>query len=96
MTVAGAASANKLDREILVPRGIRWTEPRLIKSGFQKENEQHPIQFAIYTQKNKAIKLVIKTNTDQHKLILSYPDIDFLESQETAVDFVESRVDIII
>ncbi len=39
ITMGSAAAANKLDNEFLANRGIRVTEPRYMKSGFEKENE---------------------------------------------------------
>lgn len=40
ITMGGALAANKLDNEFLANRGIRVTEPRFMKSGFEKENEK--------------------------------------------------------
>lgn len=41
ITMGSAAAANKLDNEFLANRGIRVTEPRYMKSGFEKENESN-------------------------------------------------------
>lgn len=43
ITMGSAAAANKLDNEFLTNRGIRVTEPRYMKSGFGKENEEKDI-----------------------------------------------------
>ncbi|MGZ8955928.1 MAG: AAA family ATPase [Methylovulum sp.] len=47
IALAGAASANKLDHEFLASRGIRVTEPKLMRSAFNDENQQQPIKIAV-------------------------------------------------
>ncbi|PPD40213.1 MAG: chromosome segregation protein SMC [Methylobacter sp.] len=45
--LAAAAAADKLDNEFLRSRGIRVTEPRLMRSAFDNENIEKPIQIQI-------------------------------------------------
>lgn len=60
ITFAAAAEANKLDNEFLVSRGIRVTEPELMRAGFNSTNKNQDIKIAIcvsrficpYTLKN--------------------------------------------
>ncbi|MCF7970471.1 MAG: ATP-binding protein [Methylococcaceae bacterium] len=60
ITFAAAAEANKLDNEFLVSRGIRVTEPELMRSGFESKNSIKDIKIAMgfshflfpYTLKN--------------------------------------------
>ncbi len=47
IALAGAAAANKLDHEFLASRGIRVTEPQLMRSGFEQNAQQEPIKIAI-------------------------------------------------
>jgi predicted ATPase len=44
ITFAGAAAADKLDNEFLVSRGIRVTDPQLMRSAFNGESSWKPIQ----------------------------------------------------
>ena len=44
ITFAAAAEANKLDNEFLVSRGIRVTEPELMRAGFNSENQSKDIK----------------------------------------------------
>lgn len=43
IAIGGAASANKLDSEFLSSRGIRVTEPTLMRSAFKKKNLRETI-----------------------------------------------------
>jgi predicted ATPase len=47
IALAGAAAANKLDNEFLASRGIRVTEPQLMRSAFSNESQQKPINIDI-------------------------------------------------
>lgn len=42
--LGGAAVADKLDNEFLAPRGIRYSEPQAMRSGFTKESLKKPIK----------------------------------------------------
>lgn len=44
LAMASASFSNKLDQEFLVSRGIRVTEPKLMKSAFEKADEQNQIE----------------------------------------------------
>jgi predicted ATPase len=45
--LVAAAAADKLDNEFLVPRGIRATEPQLMRSAFSKDSLQEPIKIGV-------------------------------------------------
>ena len=47
IALAGAAAADKLDHEFLASRGIRVTEPKLMRSAFSDESLQHPIKIGV-------------------------------------------------
>lgn len=54
ITFAAAAEADKLDNEFLAPRGIRVTEPKLMRSAFDDENIEKEIKIHV---KFKDIKI---------------------------------------
>lgn len=41
LALGSAAAADKLDNEFLAPRGIRVTEPKLMRSAFDKDSSKH-------------------------------------------------------
>jgi len=47
IALAAAAAADKLDNEFLVSRGIRVTEPQLMRSAFVEEARREPIKIAV-------------------------------------------------
>lgn len=52
IALAGAAAGNKLDNEFLAPRGIRVTEPKFMRSAFDKKNV------------TKEVKIKLKVNPE--------------------------------
>ncbi len=47
IALAAAAAADKLDHEFLDSRGIRATDPQLMRSAFNEENLQKPIKIGV-------------------------------------------------
>jgi len=47
IALAGAAAADKLDNEFLVPRGIRNTKPQLMRSSFDNESSEKAIEVKV-------------------------------------------------
>ena len=47
ITLAAAAAADKLDHEFLTSRGIRVTEPQLMRSAFSDESRLEPIEIGV-------------------------------------------------
>jgi predicted ATPase len=47
IALVAAAAANKLDNEFLASRGIRVTEPQLMRSAFSSESQEEPIQIGV-------------------------------------------------
>lgn len=68
ITFAAAAEANKLDNEFLTSRGVRVTEPRLMRSAFCDENLDKPINIDVGFGNSTAKESYILTNDNQ-----SYP-----------------------
>jgi AAA15 family ATPase/GTPase len=46
IALSAAAAGDKLDNEFLAPRGIRETEPQLMRAAFEKENVLQPIKIS--------------------------------------------------
>ncbi len=49
---AGAAAGGKASHEFMASRGIRWTDPRLMRSAFLTESGSEPIVFRVRDQGN--------------------------------------------
>jgi len=65
IALASAAADDKLDNEFLASRGIRVTEPQLMRSAFEKENL------------DKDIKIEIKGNDENFSCILSNDNLPY-------------------
>lgn len=65
ITLAGAAEANKLDNEFLTSRGVRVTEPELMRSLFQKSNKNKPIKIVLISKSLDIKKNYILQNNNQ-------------------------------
>jgi AAA15 family ATPase/GTPase len=59
-----AASANKLDREFLVSRGMRVPEPKLMRSAFDKESLNKGVKILLRFSDNIQGKRVLELNCD--------------------------------
>jgi predicted ATPase len=53
IAMGAAASADKLDNEFLHSRGVRVTEPRLMRSGFEKESAEKDIKVSFIGEEGK-------------------------------------------
>lgn len=53
IAMAAAASQKKLDHEFLASRGIRVTEPKLMRSGFKMENTERAISVVVHFNSGK-------------------------------------------
>lgn len=76
ITMGGAAAANKLDNEFLANRGIRVTEPRYMKSGFEKEDEGKDIRMIFINNELEEFKLKVlyNNNLKKYEAQLKMPD----------------------
>ncbi|MDY6783680.1 MAG: AAA family ATPase [Cyanobacteriota bacterium] len=68
IALAAAAASNKLDNEFLVSRGIRVTEPRLMRSAFDSENSLQEIKIQVnrVQQIEERFKCVINNDNDPY------------------------------
>lgn len=62
VTLAGAASMGKLDNEFLANRGIRVTNPKLMRSNFVGNSDTIPIDIEIHADNESTVKF--KLNND--------------------------------
>lgn len=86
ITFAAAAEANKLDNEFLSSRGIRVTEPELMRSAFDKNNCQKEIIISInfLLQLKRKKYILLNDNKSYHRWdgIIDGDDILFIENNE--------------
>lgn len=61
---AAAAAQNKLDNEFLASRGIRVTEPRFMRSAFQKEQAKQDVQLALIDGRRR-VDFVLQSDETQ-------------------------------
>lgn len=61
---AAAAAQNKLDNEFLASRGIRVTEPRFMRSAFQKEQAKQDVQLALLDGRRR-VDFVLQSDETQ-------------------------------
>jgi len=65
LTLVAAADANKLDNEFLSSRGIRVTEPHLMRSAFDEENQSKPIKITIGSDGQDSSKEYVLTHDNE-------------------------------
>ena len=58
LVMASAASTGRLEREILIGRGMRMTSPTLMRSAFEEEENKKPIEIAV-TYKERTVDFSI-------------------------------------
>jgi len=65
ITFAGAAAADKLDNEFLVSRGIRVTDPQLMRSAFNRESDNQSISIDFYFRDLEELRQYTLINDNQ-------------------------------
>lgn len=65
IALAGAAAADKLDNEFLVSRGIRVTEPQLMRAAFSEESLQEPIEISVGFENVDAVQKYLLNHDNQ-------------------------------
>ncbi|MDD2776616.1 MAG: AAA family ATPase [Gallionella sp.] len=66
IALAGAAAADKLDNEFLASRGIRVTNPEVMRAAFSTENISKNIPFKISTDNEFAISFALKNSNEPY------------------------------
>ena len=94
ITMGSAAAANKLDNEFLANRGIRVTEPKYMKSGFEKENEEKDIIIKFFS--NHVLETDNETKYLEELNSVSYSLTNFNSSwlDNTIIDIFAPKIDI--
>ena len=64
IALGSAAAADKLDNEFLASRGIRVTDPKLMRSAFDINNLEKEINFIFVYNKDNIFSYTIKHNND--------------------------------
>jgi predicted ATPase len=65
ITFAAAAEADKLDNEFLASRGIRVTEPKLMRSAFENDNVEKEIKIHLKFKDSEIEEIYTLTNDNQ-------------------------------
>jgi predicted ATPase len=66
IALGSAAAADKLDNEFLAPRGIRVTEPKLMRSAFDVENLDKEIRVSFKPQNKEKISFILQHNNQSY------------------------------
>ncbi len=64
IALGAAAASNKLDNEFLATRGIRVTEPKLMRSAFNRDNLDGEIKLSFYGEHDTKMEYIL-TNENQ-------------------------------
>jgi len=83
VALAGAAAAGKLDNEFLISRGIRVTDPKLMRSAFSTRTTTSPIQ-VIAKSERKESKVSFKIQNENTAYSSWFCDFD---GSNSAIDF---------
>ncbi|MGB3264419.1 MAG: AAA family ATPase [Microcoleus sp.] len=66
IALASAAADDKLDNEFLASRGIRVTEPQLMRSAFDKENLAKDISIELRTNKGEEFSCILQNDNSPY------------------------------
>lgn len=84
IALGAAAASNKLDNEFLAPRGIRVTEPKLMRSAFNRDNLDGEIKLSFYGEHDTKLECLLANNNKPYS---SWVDktttVDLLEIGKT-------------
>ena len=65
IALAAAAAGDKLDNEFLVSRGIRVTEPQLMRAAFSPESQQQPIRITVGFENVEVLEAYTLTHSNE-------------------------------
>jgi predicted ATPase len=101
VAIASAASAGKLDNEFLASRGIRVTQPELMRSGFRKRSTSQPIEILVQSEGGSSVKFVASNdNTVYSKWMVTTTFRPSSEKFSSAInpddisEFIQTNVEI--
>ncbi|MFZ2726987.1 MAG: AAA family ATPase [Methylococcaceae bacterium] len=87
ITFAAAAEANKLDNEFLASRGIRVTEPKLMRSNFEKSYCEKEIKISLSA--GIIENYTLKNNNKPYSKWLCNEKIEEIKRNEEILKFIE-------
>ncbi|MEG4342418.1 AAA family ATPase [Microcoleus sp. A003_D6] len=82
IALASAAANDKLDNEFLAARGIRVTEPRFMRSAFEKENLDKDISIELRQNNKKQFSCILQNDNSPYSQWISK---NFLVNTETSL-----------
>lgn len=86
LVMASAASTGRLEREILIGRGMRMTSPTLMRSAFEEEENKKPIEIAVTYKQNGHEKDFFFSITHDGK---PYSDWHIVKNNMSPIDISE-------
>lgn len=93
IALVAAVAAGKLDNEFLALRGIRVTEPELMRSGFEQNAQQEPIKIAIESTNDVSGEYYFYNDNKPYSRWEVYPSEEAYElTRETQRELVEDHV----
>ncbi|MEM9539087.1 MAG: AAA family ATPase [Cyanobacteria bacterium P01_E01_bin.42] len=90
IALASAAYSDKLDNEFLVSRGIRVTEPQLMRSAFDKENIAKNIRVEIFLSDADSLALTLKNDNQTYS---KWRQFNFNKVKDYSQDILGSLID---
>lgn len=66
IALASAAADDKLDNEFLASRGIRVTDPQLMRSAFEKDNSVRDIKLSLFGQNSQEFSFVLHNDNQPY------------------------------
>jgi len=76
IVLVGAAAADKLDHEFLASRGIRFTEPQLMRSAFSEDTLREPIKITVEFTANFKTEYYLYNDNEPYSKWEVYPSED--------------------
>jgi len=93
IALAAAATANKLDNEFLASRGIRVTEPQLMRAAFSDENLTDPIQIIIGLDNLDKVKYTLTNDNQPYAKWTRLVDRNYRNLFEVAMELANKEIE---
>jgi predicted ATPase len=90
IALAAAAAADKLDNEFLASRGIRVTEPQLMRSAFDSKDQLEPITIGMTFTGNYKIEYYLHNDNEPYSEWEAYPNEDTYHYRIESWKLIES------
>lgn len=75
LVFVSASQSNKLDNEFLVSRGLRVTQPTLMRSAFEQDEKNEDIEISIFDKNNQGLKYNFHNNNTEYS---KWEDLSFI------------------